>query len=238
MHRLIIATPIALACLAAAPVMASDITLTGTGTVRAAPDMATINTGVTTQAQTAREALDANTEAMGALIAALREAGLDDDDIQTTDFTVSPQYVYSDGRDDNGYSLPPRIEGYQVSNAVTIAVHDLDNLGAVLDRAVSVGANTVNGISFSVEDPAELYRKARGLAFEDAHDKALTYAEAAGVRLGDLEEIREMPMNNGPQPMMRAMAMDVAVAQSAPVPVEAGNLTFTVTATVSWDIRD
>src|SRR5690606_18805471 len=95
--------PVALAAMIATPALADTITLSGTGTVRAAPDMATVNTGVTTQAETAREALDANTEAMADLIAALREAGLEDRDIQTSDFSVSPQYVYSDQRDENGY---------------------------------------------------------------------------------------------------------------------------------------
>jgi uncharacterized protein YggE len=101
---------------------------------------------------------------MEQLIAVLREAGLENRDIQTSDFSVSPQYVYSDRRDQNGYSLPPEISGYQVSNTVTIAVRDLDGLGVVLDRAITVGANTVNGISFSDADPAMLrYLAARAI---------------------------------------------------------------------------
>lgn len=220
----------------ATPAFADAMTLTGTGTVRAAPDMATINTGVTTQAETAREALDANTEAMQALVAALQEAGLESRDIQTSNFTVNPQYVYSDARDESGYSLPPQIQGYEVSNAVTIIVRDLDALGAVLDQAVTVGANTINGIAFDVTDPTKLEQEARALAVEDALAKAQTYAEAANIELGEIESISEIPHNTPPQPMFRAAMAEMAMDSA--VPVEAGELAFSVTTTISWEIGD
>lgn len=232
-----IIAPAALALALTGPALADgDMTLTGTGVVRAAPDMATISTGVVTQAATAREALDANTAAMDQLFGVLREAGLESRDIQTSDFNVSPQYVYSDRRDERGYTLPPEISGYQVSNSVTIAVHDLETLGAVLDQAVSVGANTINGISFSVADPQKLLEQARRRAFEDARAKALTYSEAAGVPLGSIESITEQDHVAAPQPMMRASYADAVVAES--VPVEAGELSYSVTATVTWSIDD
>lgn len=229
--------PAALALTMTAPALADgQMTLAGTGVARSAPDMATINTGVQTQAETAREALDANTEAMSELISVLREAGLEDRDIQTSDFTVSPQYVYSDTRDERGYTLPPEISGYQVANSVTITVRDLDNLGAVLDQAVTVGANTINGIAFSVEDLTAVHEQARERAFADARAKAETYARAAGVRLGQIEKIIELPREDDPQPMYRAMAMESASDQS--VPVETGEMSYSITTTVTWEIED
>lgn len=229
--------PAALALTMTAPALADgQMTLAGTGVARSAPDMATINTGVQTQAETAREALDANTEAMSELISVLREAGLEDRDIQTSDFTVSPQYVYSDTRDERGYTLPPEISGYQVANSVTITVRDLDNLGAVLDQAVTVGANTINGIEFSVEDLTAVHEQARERAFADARAKAETYARAAGVRLGQIEKIIELPREDDPQPMYRAMAMESASDQS--VPVETGEMSYSITTTVTWEIED
>ncbi|RYE36843.1 MAG: DUF541 domain-containing protein, partial [Hyphomicrobiales bacterium] len=166
-----------LALLAAAiPAFAGTITIEGRGEVRAAPDMALINSGVTTQGATAREALDANTAAMADLIAALKEAGIETRDIQTSGFSVNPNYVYSDARDANGYQLPPKINGYQVYNTVNVRIRKLDTLGAVLDKAVTVGANTINGVSFSVTDPTELYNEARKAAFADARSKAELYA--------------------------------------------------------------
>lgn len=228
--------PLALGVLFATPTLAGSLVLSGTGVVRAAPDTATINTGVTSQAETAREALDANTAAMAELVTVLREAGLEDRDIQTSDFNVSPQYVYSDQRDEFGYSIPPEIRGYQVSNTVTITVRDLDGLGAVLDQAVTVGANTINGISFSVDDPTALEQQARRLAVADAIAKAETYAEAAGVTLGGIETISEGSQYAPPQPILRAQGM--AMAESADVPVQAGELAFSITTTIGWAIGE
>jgi uncharacterized protein len=230
--------PAFLALAIAAPALGADmrtgLTLNGTGEVLAAPDMATITTGVTTQAETAREALDANTEAMDELIAVLREAGLESRDIQTSDFTVTPQYVYSDQRDDTGYTQPPRISGYQVSNAVSIIVRDLESLGVILDQAVSVGANTINGIAFSVDDTDALYEEARRRAVADALAKADVYADAAGIELGAITAISEPEYIEPPRPMYAAARMEMA-ADSA-VPVEAGEISYTVRTTISWEI--
>lgn len=224
-----------LAMLATAlPAYAGTIAIEGRGEVRAAPDMATINSGVTTQGATAREALDANTGAMTELIEALKEAGIEARDIQTSGFSVNPNYVYSDARDDLGYSLPPRINGYQVSNSVTVVVRDLEELGSILDRSVTVGANTVNGVSFSVADPAELLNEARKAAFADARAKAELYASVAGAELGDLESISERQDFNGPQPY--PMYARAEVQSAADVPVEAGEMSFAITVNVSWDL--
>src|SRR5690606_28472204 len=106
----------------------------------------------------------------------LEAAGIAARDIQTSGFSVQPNYVYTDARDENGYTLPPKINGYQVFNTVTVRVRQLDTLGAILDRSVTVGANTVNGISFSVADPSALYDEARTKAFADARRKAELYA--------------------------------------------------------------
>jgi uncharacterized protein len=215
------------------PAYAGTITIEGRGEVRAAPDMATISSGVTTQGATAREALDANTTAMDDLIETLREAGIESRDIQTSGFSVNPNYVYSDDRDENGYTLPPRIDGYQVSNTVTVTVRELGELGAILDQAVTVGANTINGISFSVADPSDLLDEARRAAFTDARDKAELYAEVAGETLGELESISERQDFGAPQPYQQFARADVA--EAAAVPVEAGELTFAISVTVAWD---
>lgn len=224
----------ALALLAATlPVFAGEIAIEGRGEVRAAPDMAMINSGVTTQGATAREALDANTAAMSELVAALKEAGIEARDIQTSGFSVNPNYVYSDARDDMGYTLPPKINGYQVANSVTVAVRDLEELGTILDKAVTVGANTINGVTFSVADPSELYNEARKAAFEDARKKAELYAELAGATLGDIELISESQGFESPQPFpMYARAEAAADA----VPVEAGEMSFAINVNVKWDL--
>lgn len=233
--RLAIAlAPLALLA-AAVPALAGDISIEGRGEVRAAPDMALINSGVTTQGATAREALDANTTAMAELIATLKAAGVEARDIQTSGFSVSPNYVYSDERDANGYTLPPKINGYQVSNTVTVAVRDLADLGSILDQSVDVGANTINGISFSVADPSELYNEARKAAFADARAKAELYASAANATLGELEAISESQGIDAPQPYPMYARAEMS---AAPVPVEAGEMSFSITVNVQWELNN
>jgi len=231
MRRLLALAPLALLA-TTLPAWAGTISIAGRGEVQAAPDMAVITSGVTSQGATAREALDANTAAMTELLDELKASGIEARDIQTTGFSVNPSYVYSDERDSNGYSLPPKVTGYQVSNTVTVVVRDLEDLGTILDRSVTVGANTVNGVTFSVADPTELYNEARQKAFADARAKAELYAETAGTTLGDLEAIRESQGFDGPQPY--AMYARAEVASSA-VPVETGELTFTINVDVEWN---
>lgn len=235
------AAALIIGALAAAPVLSQDAPVPGTvmvsghGEVSAAPDTAYVTSGVMTQGATAREALDANTAAMNELIATLKASGIEARDIQTSGFTVSPNYVYTEERDANGYTLPPKINDYIVNNSVTIRVRALDTLGAVLDKAVTVGANTINGISFALADPSKQLDEARRLAFAEAQSKAELYAELAGLPLGTIVNISEQPAYGQPQPyLMSAEMYDRAAA--APVPVEAGELSYAMDVTVSWTL--
>ena len=239
MRPIIAFTALILATSLSMPAFAANepalISVTGTGEVSAAPDTAYINSGVTTQGATAREALDANTKAMNDLLATLKEAGIEARDVQTSGFSVSPNYVYTDARDANGYTLPPKINGYQVYNTVNVRIRQLDTLGAVLDKQVTVGANTINGITFSVADPSKLYDEARKAAFADAKEKADLYAEAAGEALGLLKSVSETQGYDQPQPYM--MKADLAAA-SAPVPVATGELSFSINVQVTWSVEN
>jgi uncharacterized protein YggE len=210
------------------------ISVSGTGEAQSAPDTAAISAGVTTSGATAGEALAANTKAMAALIATLKAQGVDAKDIQTSRFSVNPQYVYPD-RNGSGDNSPPRIVGYQVENGVDVKVRKLADLGTILDKIVGAGANTINTISFSVANPAELLTEARKAAFADARQKAETYAEAAGGALGSIVSVDE---TQAPPPMPRPMMAKAAfAAEAAPVPVEAGQLTFTVDVAVRWAFK-
>jgi uncharacterized protein YggE len=216
--------------------MSGNISISGIGEVSAAPDTAFVNSGVTSQGATAREALDANTKAMGELIETLKAAGIEARDIQTSGFSVNPNYVYSDARDANGYQLPPKINGYQVYNNVNVRVRELAKLGSVLDKAVTVGANTINGVSFSVADPSKLYDEARKAAFADAKSKAELYAGVAGEDLGSIRNISEVQGMGAPQPyMMKASADSVAAGA---VPIEGGELTYSINVQVTWDFAE
>lgn len=206
------------------------LSLSGHGDVSVAPDMAVINSGVVSEADTAREALDANNEAIAKVIAALKEAGIEAKDIQTSGFRVQPRYQRSQDGKDNAI---PRIVGYSVNNSVTVVVRDLTMLGAVLDKSVTVGANRIGGIDFQVSDADKHLDEARALAMKDAIRKANIYADAAGIALGPIQTISE---SGGYRPVAKA-DMAMMRADAAPsVPIEAGEQLLSVEVHVSWDI--
>lgn len=224
----------AAAAVAAPPALAQQagpaprqIVVTGEGQVTAAPDMAVIQSGVMTEAATAAEAVAANSAAMEKVVAALRRAGIEPRDIQTSDFSVQPRYVH----DDRGTN-PPRLVGYMVSNMVGVRVRALDRLGAVLDDLVAAGANQIHGLSFDIADKAALLDDARRAAVEDARRKADLYAKAAGVRLGALISIDERAGQARPV-QFRAMA---AESFSGRVPVQTGEQTLQVQIDAAWGL--
>jgi hypothetical protein len=205
------------------------ITVAGTGESHGKPDFAHIQVGVVTEAVTATEALKKNNEAMSQLIVMIRKRGIEDKDLQTVQFNVSPRYKY-----DKNQQEPPKIAGYQVTNEVHVKVRNLTTLGAFLDETVSLGANQVRGISFGVADPAQFLDEARRKAIADAQRRARVYAEAAGVKLGKPIRIEEQAGGRpGPYPMAR---MEAAAASA--VPIAPGEQTFSVTVTVSYAIVD
>jgi len=163
---------------------ATTLNLSAYGEVDAAPDMATINLGVMTEAKTAAEALAANGARMNQVMAALKKAGVAARDIQTSGLNLNPQYVYEQ-------NMPPRLSGYQASNQVTVTVHDLTRLGAAVDATVNAGANQVNGISFGLNDPTAAENAARESAVKALQAKADLYARATGYRVGRLVSLSE-----------------------------------------------
>ena len=183
--------------------------------------------GLSPRPSTAAEALRKNNEAMSQLIVMIRKRGIEDRDLQTIQFNVSPRYKY-----DKNQQEPPKIAGYQVTNEVRVKVRNLLALGAFLDETVSLGANQVRGISFGVAEPAQLMDEARRKAIADAQHRARVYAEAAGLKLGKPIRIDEQAGGRpGPYPVAR---MDAAAASA--VPIAPGEQTFSVTVTVSYAI--
>ncbi|NHB77525.1 SIMPL domain-containing protein [Rhodobacter calidifons] len=212
------------------PVLADDrptrtISVTGTGTVEAAPDMATLMIGVTTQGDTAAAALAANTAATDAVIARLTASGIEARDMQTSNLSINPNWTGYD-------SSAPRISGYVASNMLTVRVRKLDTTGAVLDAAVADGANTLNGLTFGLADPEPAYAEARKEAVADARAKAELLAGAAGVSLGAVLSIADGGAMTDPAPMYRE------AVSAAPVPVVGGELGLVATVTLTFAIAD
>ncbi|HET7410680.1 MAG TPA: SIMPL domain-containing protein [Paracoccaceae bacterium] len=218
----------------ATPALAHDeppptISVSGTGQVSVAPDMATLRIGVETRAESAAEAVAGNSEAAQRIIDTLKEAGLAAENIQTANFSVSPVYEQSDQQRREG----PQIVGYEARNQVVAEVTDLDGLGALLDAAVTSGANRIDGLSFGLQDDTAVTDEARAMAVRDARRKAEIYAGAAGVTLGDVLSISES--GGGPVPMYdRRFAM---AAEAASVPIERGETTVTANVQMVWEIE-
>ena len=206
-------------------------TMSGEGEVSAPPDLAHVSTGVVTRDATAQGALDANNAAMAQVVEEMKRAGIEPRDLQTSSFSVQPQYYHPpQGKD--GRHEPPRIVGYQVSNTLLVRVRDLARLGAILDISVRLGANQLGGISFAVSEPAPYLETARKAAMADAIARASLYAEAAGVRLGRVLSISE---NGGgrPSPVFARMAR---AEDAAPVPIEAGEQAISARVSVTWEL--
>jgi uncharacterized protein YggE len=213
--------------LAATDDLQPSITVMGEGEVLDKPDMARVNIGVVTQLQTAAASLRQNTEAVEKVLQTLKDHNIADDDIQTSNFSVGPQYDY--GRQGE----PPRLIGYRVSNEVRVAVRRLDGLGALLDEVVSAGSNQINGVMFEIAEAASLEDAARRAAVSDARRKANLYAQEAGVELGSVLKVEEM---SGPiaRPQM-AMAM---AEQARAVPVAPGRLVLRQAVRVTFAIEN
>lgn len=208
----------------------ATISLQGEGTASAAPDIAILTSGVVTEDKEAGAALKANTEAMTKVIATFRDAGIEERDIATSNFSVQPRYVYPQRND--GSQEAPRITGYEVRNNVTVKVRDLSKLGGVLDAAVSGGSNMVENLALEVAEPDALLDEARKKAVEDARRKAELYAQAAGVKLGRVMAISE----SGALPPPRPYAMRAEMAKAADVPIAGGEQEMQINVTMTWEI--
>jgi uncharacterized protein YggE len=204
----------------------ATITVTGEGTVTAAPDLATVSLGVTTQGGTASEAMAANSAALSAVLERVKAAGVEDRDIQTSALNLNPNWAGTDG------SSVPTIQGYVAMNQLQVRVRDLAKLGPVLDAAIADGANTLNGVSFGLQDPDPAMDQARKDAVAEARARAELLTAAAGVALGRIVSISESGGYAPPMPMYR---MEAAMAE-APVPVEGGEVGVTANVTVVWEI--
>ncbi len=219
---------LALPAVAETPV--ATIAVTGEGRVEASPDMATLSLGVVTEGRTAAEALDANTDAVAAMIARLKSAGIEDRDLQTSGLSLGPRYNYSSSSGES-----PTITGYSAQNMVTVRIRAIDTVGAVLDGAVSDGANTLNGLTFGMQDSEALLDEARRLAVADAARKAGLYAEAAGVTLGRVISISEP---GGVQPPMPMIMAEAAFAKGGDVPVATGEVNLSAAVSIIYEIAE
>lgn len=204
---------------------AGGVTVQGTGRVSGRPDTLRATVGVSARRASVQEALDAANSAAQRVLDALDDAGVAQDDVRTTEFSVNPQFN-QDGA----------ITGYEVANLVEATLRDLDRVGAVLEAVVEAGGDDarVQGVSYALEDDAALLTEARAAAVADARARAEQYAEAAGVELGALAAISELPRDGV---FNQDFAAEEAAGAATSVPLAPGTQDVAVTVTATWTIR-
>lgn len=202
--------------------------VTGEGKVSVPPDLAIVTVGVQAQGATVKAVQDLLNKNINAVSDAVKKAGVDSKDVQTSGYNINPSYDYNGGSQ--------RITGYQASTNLTIKVRQIDNSNAVIDAATAAGANQVGGITFDVNDKTKAQNDARQLAVADAKSKAQNAAKIAGFSLGKIINYTE-DFGNVIRPVPMMATSDKAVSVSAPTQVEPGSNDITVNVTLEYQIQ-
>lgn len=204
------------------------LVVSGMGKISLTPDIAHINAGVETIMKDAREAQDENAKIMDRIIKALKDAGIQEKDIQTANYSVHVEYDYSGNE--------RRLIGYRVFNNVRIAVRQIDRVGEILTKMAEAGANNFFGINFGVEDSEEAYNEALKKAIDEAKDKASFMATQAGVSLGKPVAIHEGQAPSG-VPFGKGMDMARLESTAAQIPIMEGELEVQASVTIVFEIK-
>ena len=210
-----------------------SISVTGQGEASGKPDLAEINAGVQTFADTVIDASRQNQAVVERIFDALQEQDIASEDIQTSNYSIWAEQDYS--RD--GEPGKERITGFRVSNIVHVKVRDISKVGEVLAAVTDAGANSINGIQFTVQDTDELEKRAREAAMADARARAESLASLAGVGLGEVISLSMSSAPDYPRPYAASRVMEMADA-GAPVPgIAPGQQSVTVTIHASFAIQ-
>ena len=202
------------------------LTVTGTGTYAGAPDLATVVVGVSRDARRAEDAIAALGDGLRAVVGRLKDEGVEDRDLQTTQLSLSPRFERGNGIDE------VRPIGYVAESRLSVVIRDTGRVGGVIDAAVGDGANRLDGVQFGLANPGAAESEARSRAVADARSKAETLVSAAGVALGPIVQIAEGG-NGGPVPMPM-MRMEAA----ADMPIAPGEIETRVDVTITWEIAE
>ena len=202
------------------------IDVVGTGQVRGTPDVLSLTLGVGTRDKSAGTALTHNSELTSRLIGVLRDAGVDEKDIQTANLSISPVY------DDDGEN----VIGYGVSTTVDVQIRDLGKAGQIVDAAAEAAGDeiVVNSLYFSFDDNSDLVAQARAEAVKRARSQAEQLAKAAGVELGDVITMSESTSSEGP--VLDAAPKAATAEDAGSVPIQPGSESLAVQVSMSFKI--
>lgn len=218
---------------------AKTISVVGEGDVYAAADIATFSFSVSADAETVSDAQTQVTSKMDAVLASLKELGVEEKDIKTSNYSVYPKYTYQAVACTQGYCPPGRQipDGYTVSHDVTVKIRKTADAGKVLGSVGEKGATNISGLSFTTDDPSVLQDEARAKAIADAKEKAEILGKNLGVRVGKIVAFYDNT-NQGPMPvyMSKEMAVDGRGGATAPtLPVGQNQIVSSVT--IVYEIR-
>lgn len=201
--------------------------VSGEGKVSVPPDVAIISVGVQSQASTVKVAQEQLNSNINKVSEAIKKLGVDQKDIQTTNYSISPNYDYR--------VTPQKITEYNASSNLSIKVRQIDKSNDVIDTATASGANQVGGISFEVDDKEKWENEAREKAVADAKKKAQQASKIAGFRLGRIINYSENFADGFPRPYaVGAVSLE---SKEASTQVEPGSSEITVTVTLSYEIQ-
>ncbi len=212
-----------------AVISGTRLDVSATGEVTRVPDIAIISAGVQTLQPTATAAIDENAARMERVRAALKRAGIEDRDIQTSSINLNPEYQYDQNR-------PPKLTGYRATNTVNVKFRDLKRTGAILDALVAEGANQINGPNLSIDKPESALDEARTKAIANGRARADLYARALGMRVVRLISVSEGGGYNvpPPMPMVAQMAERSAGADSK---IDPGTQQLQVNISMSFELQ-
>ncbi len=210
-----------------------SITVSGSGEVRAAPDLAIVQLGVVAQADTARQAQQDASKIARGILDGVMALGVAKKEIQTSQLVLTP--VYDQPSPQRQSSQPPHVVGYRASNVVSVRLSDLNKVGPVIDAATEAGANRVQGVDFRLENDQAARQEALKQAVEKAQGKARTIAAALGVELGPVQDAREGGVTIH-TPQLGAPRMLAMEARAPETPVEAGEVTVSAQVTLRYRI--
>jgi hypothetical protein len=212
------------------PLERDTISVSGEGRASVKPDIVKLELGTIIEKKTVAEAQKENTRIMNALSAKLKEFGVDPQDLQTSSYTISPMYDWTDSKQ--------KLRGYQVQQGLRLKLRDLDKVGDVIGAAGELGVNQAGGIEFTVDEPEAVKAIAREEAMKNAQAKAEALAKITGIKLRRVISFNE----GGSEPIYNAMYSKSAMADSAmgaaPAPtIQAGSAEYVINANVTYEIE-
>ncbi len=229
--------------------MPHEISVSGEGKAYLKPDVAMVSFGVSTQELKSQDAVNKNNEKMNAVIAAIKAAGVDAKDIQTTLYNLTPLYDYPQiyypaGSVKSGSMAQPSyvgntrvFSGYSLEQQVSVKIRNFEVINTVLDKATAAGANTVGQLSFTMDNPEAARSLARTEAIKNAKEKLEAMAKDSGLRVGKLVNISE-GYNNYPQPMYGVgLVMKDSVSPSVAPEIQVGQQEITSSVTLTYQIK-